>query len=455
MSSFLRVGSAGIRGVVGNGLSLRHIINYSSSFASWINGEPAVIGCDTRLSTPMIKRAVTSALMAAGSDIIDAGICPAPLTRYIISQSVAGGGCIIGASHHDAGWNAIIPVNEKGANFSSTQTQTLLDINHSRQFHYSSWDKMGSIHPKEGEYDEAYLEKICEGINIEAIRKKRFKIITDTCNGSGSSLIKKFADFLNLRLISINDEFSGHLPHNPEPRPRTAYQVKALMDPVGADIGFVFNSDASRVSIVTSIGETLSEEYTYPLIAEALLAKEEKGQRVITNICTTRCLDDVVAKYKAELIKIEVGEAPAIDQMIEMKALLAGDGMGSVAFGNGVYGFDAFKSCAVILETMAETGLTSAGLVDKLPRYGIVKTSIPCQPSSAYSILNLLREEYSNSAKISDIEGIRFDWEEGWIHLRASVTEPVLRLICEWKDIQTARIKAEEMERFISRRDLR
>ena len=451
MSRFIRMGNAGIRGIVGSGLNLRRASNYSSAIATWLDGGKVVIGCDTRFSTPMLKSIAMSSFMAAGCDIIDAGMTPAPLVHYLVPKLNAVGGCLVGASHHGLGWNAIMPINSTGASATEAEHQSILNILHSRQFTLAEWDKLGKIEPVPRNLINEYIDEIYSDINFKAIQKANFTVVIDCCNGSASTLIRKIFEKCGVKLIVLNDELKGYLPHDPEPRPRTAYQTKALVEALCADIGFVLNTDASRVSFVTSAGEPLSEELTFPLLANAYLEKFSGKQTVITNVCTTRSLDRVVEKHGGELIKTRVGQSAAVENMQEIKALMAGDGMGSVAFNGKVQGFDAFRCCLLMLETMALQDKSSATLINELPRFHIHKSKIPCDNARAYSVLQNCHEFFDEPLSIDDTDGVRLDWEDGWIHMRVSETEPVLRLITEWPSREIATAKAEEVKRVLMR----
>lgn len=451
MPRFLRLGNAGIRGIVGSGLNLRRTSNYCSALATWTNGGKILIGCDTRQSTPFLKSIALSSFIAAGSEIIDCGILPAPTVQFLVQKLNAAGGCLIGASHHGLGWNAILPLNSSGACAKSGENQDILNILHSRQFKLEPWDRLGTVSKLEDSFIDSYLEEIFTGIDVKKLSKANLKIVIDCCNGSASTIVKKIFSKAGVNAVTLNDELNGYLPHNPEPRPRTAYQTKALLEAIGADIGFVLNSDATRVSIVTSDGETLSEELTFPLVAKSLLDKEPEPQTVISNVCTTRSLEKVAEKHGSRVIKVPVGQSAAVDSLFENKALLAGDGMGSIAFNSKVPGFDAFRSMLVILQAMTAKNKSSAELVEEFPRYQIYKSKIRCESSKAYAVIQQCAELFNDIKSIDKTDGTRFEWEDGWIHLRVSETEPVLRLISEWPSLEQAREKAEFLNRAIMR----
>ena len=260
-----------------------------------------------------------------------------------------------------------------------------------------------------------------------------------------------FASELGLEMVAINDKYNGFLPHDPEPRPRASMQVQALIEPLNADIGFCFNSDMSRCAMVTEDGETLSEEYSFPLVANHILAQESDPATVVTNISTTRALDDVVSRHRATLIKCPVGQSTVIDKMQESKAILAGEGCGSVAYSKHQPAYDGWMMMAKVLEAMALNEATSSELVTNLNRqYNIRKRRIFCPTAKSYSVIHQLRDAFPD-AEINDMDGLRFDWEDGWAHIRPSNTSPIVRLIVEWKGKEAAIEKLNEFSSHVER----
>lgn len=441
-----------MRGVVGNGIDPLRVIDYAAAFGTFVDGGNVVVGRDSRASSLMIYHAVVAALINCGCRVIDAGITPAPVLHFMTEELGADGALLIGAGHQGAGWNAVIPLNSNGSYMNSIMLQELLDVYHSRQYRHVTWDTLGHSMPPPVEPVDKYLELIASRVDLELIRQKKYRVVADFCNGSGIQLIEQFSTLLGINMIPINKLDSGLLPHSPEPRPRSAAQVQSIMTPLNADVGFVFNSDMSRCSVVTDCGETLSEEYTFPLVADYMLARGD-NRRIVTNICTTRTLDEVVQRHNGVLYKTRVGQGFLIDKMIEVDALLAGDGSGSTAFSQGVNGFDSFMQMAVILEAMAHGDMSSSELAGKLPRYHAVKMTVPCRSERAYKLLKTLKN-YFPDAQVSDVDGLNFDWDDGWISLRAATTEPVIRMISEWTTPDEASDRAMQMRGLLERLEL-
>jgi phosphomannomutase len=443
----LRIGTAGLRGQIATALTPPLAMDFASALGTYLDGGAVIVGRDTRISSPMLCNAAVSALLSCGCNVIDAGVISAPEMHFMVPHLKAAAGLLVSAGHHPKGWNALIPFTASGAFFTNVQLQELLDIYHSRRYSQQPWDRIGTEKPAPARVQEDYLDRLCSKLDTDAIADGGFSVIADFCNGAGARAGEKLAERLGIKMIAINKDPSGILPHDPEPRPRSALQVHSVLKPLKADIGFVFNSDMSRTSIVTSSGETLSEEYTIALVADQLLKKEQK---VVTNWCTTKTLDEVAARHKANVYKTKVGEAFIIDRMLELGAELAGDGSGSAAFGGHIPGYDNFMVMGVILEAMAKKKATSAELAAALPRYHLVKRSIRTSSSHAYTMLHNLRGHFPD-AEVNDEDGLRFDWPEGWIHLRASTTEPIVRMIVEWNSKEQAEDRALQVRGLLER----
>jgi phosphomannomutase len=446
----LRIGLSGLRGQVATALTPPLAMDFASALGTYVDGGVVVVGCDTRISSGMFRHAVVASLLGCGCEVVDAGVLSAPEMHFAVPHLKASAGLIIGGGHHQKGWNTLIPLTGRGTFLNPMQLQELLDVYHARRYARQAWDRIGRARDLPADTQEEYLDRLCAQLDLKAIADRRLTVIADFCNGSGSRLAERFARRLGIRLISINCEISGILPHDPEPRPRSAMQVQSVLKPLGADIGFVFDSSMSRVSIVTSTGETLSEEYTVALVANQILARRP-DQKVVTNGCTTRTLDEVALRHRAKVFKTHVGEASVVDHMEEQGAELAGEGSGSVAFRNHIPGYDTFMVMGVILEAMARHSSSSADLASALPRYHIIKGAVRTTSSRAYALLHDLRDSFP-SARVNTADGLRFDWPDGWIHLRTSMTEPMIRMIVEWKTKEEAEDRALQARGLIERR---
>ncbi len=447
---FLRLGPTGLRGAVGSALTTPLAIRFASAFGTWLNGGTVAVCTDTRTSSPMFKAACLSGLLSCGCNVLDLGVCPSAVLHFAVKRLGLEGGLIIGPGHHQEGWNAIVAVSAGGACLTPIQTQEMLDIYHGGVFQLAPWDRGGKIFPAPEDMFDRYLDDLSALVDKDRIAQRHFRVVMDFCNGSGSVLSEKIAARLNLDAVPINDLQSGSLPHDPEPRPRSSAQVKSIMRPLKADAGFVFSSDVGRVAVVTNSAETLSEEYTIPLVADNVLAKAPPHSSVATNWCTTRTLDRVAKRHHATLWKGEIGEAFTSELMIEKDAVLAGDGSGGVIVSPNTAGFDGFAAMFMILESMALKKASCSDLIADLPRYHIIKLSLPCPSVKAYPVLRELRNMFPD-AEVTEADGLRFDWTDGWVHVRISRTEPILRMILEWKDRKIAMGKAMHIRAALER----
>ncbi len=437
---FLRLGSSGMRGKTAEGLTPENVIRYAASLGTYLNGGVIVAGRDSRISSEMFYCTAASSLMNCGCKVIDVGLCSAPELSYYIRSLKADGGIMIGGGHHPEEWNAVIPFNSSGAYFNSVQMQELLDIYHSGEFRSCPWDESGCTVIFNETLRLDYFESLCKHVDADLIASQSYRVVADFCNGPGSKIAALIKKRFNLDLVVINKVRSGILPHSPEPRPRTSYQAQTLLQTLDADAAFVFNSDMSRMSMVTNTGKRLSEEYTFPLILNHLLGKKLQNNTVVTNYCSSRMVDWVVEQYGGTLVKAQVGQSAVVDKMLESGAVVCGEGSGSVALDDHLDTYDSFLAMLLVLEAMASSKKTLQELVQELPEYHIMKRKVNCPAGNGYRLLRGAGAFFPD-AKVTEYDGFRFDWQDGWVNLRASKTEPVLRMTVEHR----CREKAEDL----------
>ena len=269
----------------------------------------------------------------------------------------------------------------------------------------------------------------------------------DACNGAGAKIIDLFCQYLNCKLVPLNNEPNGYFPHDPEPRPRNGQEVASIIKIIKADVGFLLNSDVSRVSIVAEDGETLSEEYIYPLIANYYL-KKHPGT-IVTNHSTSRMIEDVAKENNCPVVKTKVGQSYSIHSLISEAGVMAGEGSGQVAIAEFHPAFDGFLAMGLVLEMIAKRKKKISQMIEELPKYHIVKQKIYCPPPKVHSVVNEVKKLYSNQ-KINTSDGVKVEINNGWVHVRASATEPMIRIIVEDKSKERARERAEEVINFIS-----
>ncbi len=442
----LKIGISGVRGIVGETITPRLVMDFASAFGTFLNSQKVLLARDTRVSGPMLHSAALSALLAAGCDVLDLGICPAPVLQYMVKKLKAKGAISISAGHNDSEWNALTFINQEGTYLNDYQGEEILDLYHLGKFKKVKTDRIGKIRLQQ-DYLDIYFKSLAQFLDSKAIKKAKFKVVIDPCNGAGAGKVDLFCQYLNCELVPVNNEPSGYFPHDPEPRPRNAHEVASIIKITKADVGFLLNSDVSRISVVTEEGETLSEEYTLPLVAYYYLRKSPGT--VITNHCTSRMIEDAADCYDCHLVKTKVGQSYSVQAMIDEEAIMAGEGSGGVAIREFQPAFDGFLAMGMILEMMAANKKKISELAEQLPKYHIVKEKIYCPPVKAHSVVSEVKKIFSHQ-EVEMLDGIKVEKEDGWIHIRASATEPMIRIISESKSKEKAEQRLEKTSNFIS-----
>lgn len=444
----LRLASFGVRGFVGQSLTPRVIMDFASAFGTFVDGQRVLLGRDTRYSSPMIHAAVTASLVSCGCEVLDFGICPTPILQFSVRRRAAAGAVSISGGHNGMGWNAMTLIGQDGAFLEPGGGESVLDRFHAGDFLRRDPFHLGASQVV-SDYFEPYLEALSAVVNRAAIRRAGFTVLIDPVGGAGCPFLEEFAQALGFRLVAINAQPSGYLAREPEPRPRTALQMASFIRHVQGHVGFVLSSDLGRLSLVTEEGEPASEEYTFPLIARHLLTKRPGA--VVTNCCTSRMIDDLARQYGVVVEKTAVGQAYVMARLADEQGRVGGEGSGSAALPEFSPAFDGFLMMALILENMAESGARASELVRTLPRYHMVKRRVVCSSRQAYRALETYRERAATLTPrtISLTDGVRIDWDDGWVHARASHTEQMIRVISEASVRATAEQRAEEALRLI------
>jgi phosphomannomutase len=442
----LKIGISGVRGIVGDSITPKLVMDFAAAFGTRVNSRPVLVGRDTRISGPLLHAAGVAALLSTGCDVLDLGVCPTPILQYMVPRLKAGGGMSITAGHNDIQWNALSFINQDGMALNPFQGAEVLDIYHLGKFKKASTDGLGRVREVTLFADE-YFDGLRAFLDAESIANARLKVVIDACNGAGAYFLTPLARALGFELIPVNHEPNGFFPHDPEPRPRNAQQAASVIKAVGADVGFLLNSDVSRVSCVTETGESLSEEFTFPLVTAEYL-KGGCGP-VVTNLSTSRMVEDIARGRGCPLVRTKVGQSYAVHVLQQEDAILAGEGSGGVAIAAFQPAFDGFVTMGYILQTMAERGRTLSRLVGELPRYHIVKDKIYCPPSKIHSVVSEVKKFYRRR-EIDASDGIRVEDKNGWVQVRISGTEPMIRVISEDRVKSKARAKADEVIDFIN-----
>ena len=432
----LKIGITGVRGVVGETFTPELAVGFSQAFGTYLEGGRILVCRDTRPSGPMVQAAVTSGLLAAGCEVIDLDVCPTPSLQLAVSWLKADGGIAITAGHNPSQWNALKFVRSDGLYLNSIQAEELLDIFHQGEFTKASSDEMKSSVEKQDAI-EHHLERLRETFNTERIAAMSLKVAVDCCNGACWRLIPEWLRELGCEVLAINDDPNSPFPHRPEPKPETMAQLSAIVKAGDADIGFAHDADGERLGIVDERGEPLSEELTFALAARIRLA--ERSGAVVTNVSTSSAIDQIVTHYGGNVIRTSVGQAYISEAMLEHGAVLGGEGSGGVSVPELHSTHDGAAAVALILQGLASSGKPVSELVRELPRLTMLKHNVAVEPNRLYSVLQNFRLAMEDEQLTIDLtDGIKIVFPEGWIHVRASNTESMIRLIAEAADPKSA-----------------
>ncbi len=453
MAEKLIISISGMRGIVGDNLNPTIASEYGSAFGSFLkqniseadNGRLRVcIGRDSRVSGQMLKSAVVSGLCATGMDVIDLGLVTTPCVGIMVKHLECVGGVIITASHNPVEYNGIKLLLGSGMAPSPEQAAVIKNLFVQKEFSFAGSAGCGSIIRNEQTHSE-HIQKVLAIIDRELIAGRQFRVVLDSVNGAGGPVTKKLMAELGCRATCVNDEPSGLFEHNPEPIAENLQGLCRHVKSNNADVGFAQDPDADRLAIVNENGVYIGEEYTLALAASQVL-RSHKGP-VATNLSTSRMIDDVAAESGIEVIRTAVGEANVASAMLKNDCVIGGEGNGGVIDLRVGPVRDSLVAIALVLELMAETGKTISQLTRQIPAYHMIKQKFPAGPEQAKKIVDKARQHF-DKARLNTTDGCRFDFPDGWLHLRNSNTEPVMRLIVEAKSAEAAKNYVNIVENF-------
>jgi phosphomannomutase len=378
----------------------------------------------------MVASAVMAGLLATGCDVVDLGVCPTPSLQLAVRWLGADGGISITAGHNPTQWNALKFVRRDGLYLTPGQVEELLDIYHQGRFEKATWDRI----PTRVERAEAvahHLDVLSASFDLAGVRRRRLKVAVDCCNGSCSLLAPRWLATLGCEVLAINDDPSSPFPHTPEPTPETAVQVRALVKAGRADVGLVHDADGERLGLVDETGMALSEEVTLALATE--IALQHRVGPVVTNVSTTMAIDRIASRHGATVIRTPVGQAHISEAMLEHGAVIGGEGNGSVAVPRVQASHDAAAATGLLLCHIADTGAPLSALVATLPHLAMLKEHVAVEPNVIFSALQEFRDAVQDEAgaTVDLSDGVKVAFPDGWVHVRASNTESMIRLIVE------------------------
>ena len=433
----LKIGITGVRGIVGETFTPELAVDFAEAFGTYLDRGRILVSRDTRPSGPMIRSAVLAGLLAAGCEVVDLGVCPTPSMQLAVEWLKADGGIAITAGHNPWQWNALKFVRSDGLYLNATQGEELLDIFHQGEFAKASWD---TIHQTVQTVDpiEEHVKLLDKSFASAAIRSRRLTVAVDCCNGACSFLSPKWLTTLGCEVLAVNDDPSAPFPHAPEPKPETMAQLCAVVKAGRAAIGFAHDADGERLGIVTDLGEPLSEEMTLAIAAHIRLRR--KTGTVVTNVSTSNAVDIIAERHGGSVVRTPVGQAYISEGLIEYNGVLGGEGSGGIAVPEVHLTHDSAAAIGLILEHLAESGESISDVVQQLPRLTTLKHNLAVEPHRLYSVLQEFRGTIEQEGvDVDSTDGIKFKMPAGWVHVRASNTESMIRIIVEAEEKATAR----------------
>jgi phosphomannomutase len=433
----LKIGITGVRGIAGETLSPELAVQFAEAFGTYLNGGRIAICRDTRPSGPMVRSAVIAGLLAVGCEVIDLGICPTPSMQLAVKALKAQGGIAISAGHNPSQWNALKFVRGDGLYLSPLQAEELLDIFHQGEFTKARWD---TIKKSVGYADpiEEHLRILGQNFAAGKGRSKELKVAVDCCNGACSSLSPQWLALLGCEVLSVNNDPTAPFPHAPEPKPETMAQLCAIVKAGRADIGFAHDADGERLGIVTDLGEALNEEKTLAICAEIRLRKMSGA--IVTNVSTTGAIEIIAARHGGTVVRTPVGQTYISEGLTEYGGILGGEGSGGITVPEVHLSHDSAAAIGLIVEHLAESGERISDLVSQLPRLVTLKHNVPVEPHRLFSVLQEFRSVlYDEAVTVDATDGLKAIMPSGWVHVRASNTESMIRIIVESSEKQEAK----------------
>ena len=448
---------SGIRGTIGglpaDNLTPIDIVKFTTAYSRLIKDKnkgkriTIVVGRDARISGSMVDSLVEGTLLGCGVDVINVGLCTTPGTEMAVITHKADGGIIITASHNPRQWNALKLLNERGEFLDDAEGKEVLAMAEDMAWDYPNIDNIGKVVLRE-DFNTKHIEQVLALplVNVEAVRQRKFKVVVDAVNSVGGVVIPALLKELGCEVVTINCDPSGEFAHNPEPLPENLTEISEVIRKEGADLGIVVDPDVDRLAFVMENGEMFVEEYTLVAVADYVL-KHTKGNTV-SNLSSSRALSDVTSRYEGcTYAAAAVGEVNVVKKMKETGAVIGGEGNGGVIYPELHYGRDALVGVALFLTYFAGLNMTMSELRKTYPAYYASKNKIELTPEiNVDLILETIKNRYSNE-KVNDIDGVKIDFAENWVHLRKSNTEPIIRVYTEAKSMAEADTLA---KRFIS-----
>jgi len=430
---------SGIRGTiggkVGEGLTPVDAVKFTSAYGTLIRknskSNVIIVGRDARISGRMINRLVCNTLVGMGFDVIDLGLSTTPTVEMAVPMEGAAGGIILTASHNPKQWNALKLLNEKGEFISGAEGEELLKIAEEESFEFAEIDNLGT-YKKDDTYIDKHIEEILklELVDVEVVKAANFKVVIDCVNSTGGIAVPKMLKALGVTEIKeLYCEPTGHFPHNPEPLPEHLTEISTVLEKGNYDLGITVDPDVDRLAFLNEDGSVFGEEYTLVAVADYIL--QNKKGNTVSNLSSTRALRDVTEKNGGSYEASAVGEVNVVEKMKSINAVIGGEGNGGIIYPELHYGRDALVGIALFLTHLAKSKMSVSRLRASYPNYVISKNKIELTPEiDVDNILKVMADKYSKE-DVSTIDGVKINFEDSWVHLRKSNTEPIIRIYSE------------------------
>ncbi len=435
---------SGIRGTIGgrtgDTLNPLDIVKFTTAYAQFIGGKKIVVGRDGRISGLMVRNVVVGTLMGMGYDVIDIGYATTPTTELAVRMAGADGGIIITASHNPRQWNALKLLNSEGEFLTAADGAEVLRMAEAEDFNYAEVDHLGTC-TIDDSFNQRHIDSVLalKLVDREAISKRKFRVCVDTINSVGGIILPELFKALGVDYEILNGECTGDFAHNPEPLEKNLQGIMDKMKQGGFDLGIVVDPDVDRLAFICEDGKMFGEEYTLVSVADYVLSHTVGN--TVSNLSSTRALRDVTEKHGGKYTAAAVGEVNVTTKMKEVGAVIGGEGNGGVIYPESHYGRDALVGIALFLSSLAQKGCKVSELRATFPEYQIAKNRIDLTPETDVdAILVKVKEMFAKdaTAQVNDIDGVKIDFPDRWVHLRKSNTEPIIRVYSEAQTMEQA-----------------
>jgi len=431
----LKISISGVRGVIGESLTPTLLTRFAQAFGTYLGARTIVIGRDPRTSGEMVKQAVVAGLLSSGCRILDVGMCPVPTIQLLVRHQRAHGGIAITASHNPAEWNALKFIGRSGFFLNAGQARELLDIYHQGEYTKVAGSEMREVLELPGAID-LHIKAIIEILGPLPLRDRKLRVVLDACNGAGSLIGPKLLEALGAEVFSINSNPNGLFPRPAEPLAENLTDLRKAVIEHRADVGFAQDMDADRLAVVSEQGVPIGEEYTLVLATRYVLGHSPGP--VVANLSTTAALGQVANTFGCQLYTSKIGEVNVTEEMQKQNAVIGGEGNGGVIYPRINFARDSLVGMALVLHLLAKSGQTISELLDTLPRFSMIKEKLVCPSDKIPAVLKLVRQSFAEHP-IDLRDGVKVTLPNGWLLVRGSNTEPIIRITAEAANDDEAR----------------